>query len=41
MRTSLRQVLERTTLADLATGTLPELVRERARDYTDDVRTYP
>ncbi|MFF1510971.1 RrF2 family transcriptional regulator [Streptomyces sp. NPDC058326] len=41
VRTSLRQVLESTTLADLATGTLPELVRDRARDYIDDVRTYP
>ncbi|MER5964582.1 Rrf2 family transcriptional regulator [Streptomyces sp. NPDC002057] len=41
VRTSLRQVLEGTTLADLATGTLPELVRDRARDYNDDVRTYP
>ncbi|WP_086825206.1 Rrf2 family transcriptional regulator [Streptomyces sp. NRRL B-24572] len=41
VRTSLRQVLESTTLADLATGTLPELVRDRARDYDDDVRTYP
>ncbi|WP_369148442.1 Rrf2 family transcriptional regulator [Streptomyces sp. R44] len=41
VRTSLRQVLESTTLADLATGTLPEVVRDRARDYTDDVRTYP
>ncbi|MER8045463.1 Rrf2 family transcriptional regulator [Streptomyces sp. NPDC094032] len=41
VRASLRQVLEGTTLADLAAGTLPELVRERAREYTDDVRTYP
>lgn len=41
VRTSLRQVLESTTLADLATGSLPELVRERARAYDDDVRTYP
>ncbi|MFF0476564.1 RrF2 family transcriptional regulator [Streptomyces sp. NPDC004284] len=41
VRTSLRQVLESTTLADLATGTLPEVVRDRARDYNDDVRTYP
>lgn len=40
VRTSLRQVLEGTTLADLATGTLPELVRDRARDYNDDVRRY-
>ncbi|WP_406864538.1 Rrf2 family transcriptional regulator [Streptomyces sp. HUAS MG47] len=41
VRTSLRQVLEGTTLADLASGELPELVRERAREYTDDPRTYP
>ncbi|MET9650953.1 Rrf2 family transcriptional regulator [Streptomyces sp. NPDC006460] len=41
VRTSLRQVLEGTTLADLAAGTLPELVRDRAREYTDDVRLYP
>lgn len=41
VRTSLRQVLEGTTLADLASGTLPALVRERAREYNDDVRTYP
>ncbi|MEV7277866.1 Rrf2 family transcriptional regulator [Streptomyces sp. NPDC093111] len=41
VRASLRQVLEGTTLADLVQGTLPELVRERAREYTDDVRTYP
>ncbi|WP_406134319.1 RrF2 family transcriptional regulator [Streptomyces zaomyceticus] len=41
VRTSLRQVLESTTLADLATSALPELVRERARAYDDDVRTYP
>ncbi|MEU5219701.1 Rrf2 family transcriptional regulator [Streptomyces sp. NPDC020807] len=41
VRTSLRQVLEGTTLADLVAGTLPELVRERAAEYNDDVRTYP
>ncbi|MEU7005454.1 Rrf2 family transcriptional regulator [Streptomyces sp. NPDC046332] len=41
VRASLRQVLEGTTLADLASGALPELVRERAREYTDDIRTYP
>ncbi|MEV8628775.1 Rrf2 family transcriptional regulator [Streptomyces sp. NPDC051079] len=41
VRASLRQVLESTTLADLVRGTLPELVRERAREYNDDVRTYP
>lgn len=40
VRTSLRQVLEHTTLADLASGTLPEPVRERVRAYNDDVRTY-
>lgn len=41
VRASLRHVLEGTTLADLAQGTLPALVRERAREYNDDVRTYP
>ncbi|MET9954855.1 Rrf2 family transcriptional regulator [Streptomyces sp. NPDC006339] len=41
VRTSLRQVLESTTLADLASGELPDLVRDRARAYRDDVRTYP
>ncbi|WP_418960604.1 RrF2 family transcriptional regulator [Streptomyces tritici] len=41
VRTSLRQVLEGTTLADLASGELPDLVRERARAYDDDPRTYP
>ncbi|MEV5973179.1 Rrf2 family transcriptional regulator [Streptomyces sp. NPDC051921] len=41
VRTSLRQVLEGTTLADLVTGELPALVQERARTYQDDVRTYP
>ncbi|MFG2330762.1 RrF2 family transcriptional regulator [Streptomyces sp. NPDC048604] len=41
VRTSLRDVLEGTTLADLASGELPALVRERARAYTDDPRTYP
>jgi Rrf2 family protein len=40
VRTSLRQVLEATTLADLASGTLPELVRARATEYTDDVRDH-
>jgi Rrf2 family protein len=40
VRTSLRQVLELTTLAQLARGDLPPLVRERARAYEDDVRTY-
>ncbi len=41
VRTSLRQVLESTTLAHLVAGTLPELVRDRVRDYNEDVRTYP
>ncbi|MEU4269968.1 Rrf2 family transcriptional regulator [Streptomyces sp. NPDC026092] len=41
VRASLRHVLEGTTLADLASGTLPALVQDRAREYTDDVRTYP
>lgn len=40
VRTSLRQVLETTTFAELAAGTLPEVVRARARDYIDDVRDY-
>jgi len=40
VRTSLRQVLESTTLADLASGTLPDLVRDRAREYTDDIRDH-
>ncbi|MDX6353979.1 MAG: hypothetical protein QOF98_882 [Streptomyces sp.] len=40
VRTSLRQVLEATTLADLASATLPELVRARATEYTDDVRDH-
>ena len=41
VRTSLRQVLESTTFAQLAAGALPEVVRTRAREYIDDVRTYP
>ncbi|MFE0700985.1 RrF2 family transcriptional regulator [Streptomyces sp. NPDC058872] len=41
VRTSIRQVLEGTTLADLTAGTLPDLVRERASAYNEDVRTYP
>jgi Rrf2 family protein len=40
VRTSLRQVLETTTLADLARGELPEIVRRRAQEYTADVRRY-
>lgn len=40
VRTSLRQVLETTTFAELAAGDLPEVVRTRARAYVDDVRTY-
>ncbi|MER5769497.1 RrF2 family transcriptional regulator [Streptomyces sp. NPDC001985] len=41
VRTSLREVLEGTTLADLAAGVLPPLVRERARVYREDTRSYP
>lgn len=40
VRTSLRQVLETTTLADLAQGTLPEVVQQRAQEYTADARHY-
>ncbi|GHH84738.1 putative HTH-type transcriptional regulator [Streptomyces sulfonofaciens] len=40
VRTSLRQVLETTTFADLASGALPDVVRDRAREYIDDVRNY-
>ncbi|OPF83123.1 transcriptional regulator [Streptomyces antioxidans] len=40
VRASLRQVLEKTTFADLAAGKLPPLVQERAREYLDDVRHY-
>jgi Rrf2 family protein len=40
VRTSLRQVLENTTLADLASGELPELVQARANEYTEDIRHY-
>lgn len=40
VRTSLRQVLEATTIAHLSLGELPELVRDRAREYIDDVRDY-
>ncbi|MGW0769257.1 Rrf2 family transcriptional regulator [Streptomyces sp. NPDC002676] len=40
VRTSLRQVLETTTIADLARGELPEVVRHRVEEYTADVRRY-
>ncbi|GHJ41316.1 hypothetical protein Sm713_69250 [Streptomyces sp. TS71-3] len=40
VRTSLRQVLEATTLADLAQSTLPQVVGERAEEYIADVRHY-
>ncbi|QKW48213.1 RrF2 family transcriptional regulator [Streptomyces buecherae] len=40
VRTSLRQVLETTTFADLAGGTLPDVVRERAHEYLADTRNY-
>ena len=40
VRASLRQVLESTTLADLAAAELPPIVRARAREYTEDVRHY-
>ena len=35
VRTSLRSVLESTTLADLASGSLPDVVREGAATYQD------
>jgi Rrf2 family protein len=38
VRVSLRQVLERVTLADLAFGELPPSVREQAQEYRDDRR---
>lgn len=38
VRVSLRQVLEGVTLADLAAGRLPDLVRDRAREYVSDIR---
>jgi Rrf2 family protein len=38
VRVSLRQVLERVTLADLAIGELPSPVREQAQEYRDDRR---
>lgn len=40
VRASLRQVLEKTTFADLAAGELTPLVQARAREYLDDVRHY-
>jgi Rrf2 family protein len=38
VRTSLRRVLEATTLADLASGDLPESVGLMAREYLDNPR---
>ncbi|KUO20698.1 RrF2 family transcriptional regulator [Streptomyces dysideae] len=38
LRTSLRRVLEATTLADLASGSLPESVGLMAREYLDNPR---
>lgn len=40
VRTSLRSVLEVVSLADLASGHLPEGVRALAAEYEADVRTY-
>lgn len=40
VRTSLRSVLEVVSLADLASGTLPDRVRRLAAEYEADVRTY-
>ena len=40
VRTSLRSVLEVVSLADLASGTLPDRVRNLAAEYEADVRTY-
>ncbi|QES44567.1 MULTISPECIES: Rrf2 family transcriptional regulator [Streptomyces] len=40
VRVSLRQVLERVTLADLAAGELPPSVKQQAQEYREDVR-YP
>lgn len=40
VRTSLRSVLEVVSLAELASGTLPERVRILAEQYEADVRTY-
>jgi Rrf2 family protein len=41
VRASLRQVLEGTTLADLASGGLPENVRALAAEYTADTGQSP
>jgi Rrf2 family protein len=40
VRTSLRSVLEVVSLADLASGTLPDRVRALAAEYEADARTY-
>jgi hypothetical protein len=40
VRTSLRSVLEVVSLADLASGRLPNRVRSLAAEYEADVRTY-
>lgn len=39
LRASMREVLERTTLADVAAGNLPEHVRRWASDYLDQENT--
>ncbi|MFI7320108.1 RrF2 family transcriptional regulator [Streptomyces venezuelae] len=41
VRVSLRQVLERVTLADLAVGELPPSVKQQAQEYREDVRHPP
>ncbi|WP_335979383.1 MULTISPECIES: RrF2 family transcriptional regulator [Streptomycetaceae] len=41
VRTSLREVLETTKLADLAAGDLPDVVRTRARTYLADAPDAP
>ncbi|AUY52523.1 Rrf2 family transcriptional regulator [Streptomyces sp. CB01881] len=38
VRVSLRQVLERVTLADMAIGELPPSVQAQAQEYLDDAR---
>lgn len=40
VRTALRSVLERVTLADMADGELPARVKDLAAQYEADVRTY-
>jgi hypothetical protein len=40
VRTSLRSVLVVVSLADLASGTLPDRVRALAAEYEADARTY-